>query len=196
MRKIGTTGRGIGPAYEDRVARRAIRVADLAEPETLALKLDELLRHYNTLLRELGAETFTKEAMLAHLLALAPQILPYAEPVWERHGHAAQGRQAHPVRGRPGGDAGRGSRDLSVRDVVEHRRRDRRLRFRHRSLGGRLRAGDRQGLHDAGGLRPVPDRAARCDRAASGRPRARIRHRSPDGGGAAAGSTRRWCGRR
>jgi len=80
--KIGTTGRGIGPAYEDRVARRAIRVADLAEPETLALKLVELLRHYNTLLRELGSETFTQEAMLAHLLALAPQILPYAEPVW------------------------------------------------------------------------------------------------------------------
>jgi len=66
------------------VARRAIRVADLAEPETLALKLVELLRHYNTLLRELGSETFTQEAMLAHLLALAPQILPYAEPVWER----------------------------------------------------------------------------------------------------------------
>ena len=82
--KIGTTGRGIGPAYEDRVARRAIRVADLAEPETMALKLNELLRHYNTLLAELGAETFTKDAMLAHLLALAPKILPYAEPVWER----------------------------------------------------------------------------------------------------------------
>ncbi len=82
--KIGTTGRGIGPAYEDRVARRAIRVADLAEPETMAFKLDELLRHYNTLLHELGAETFTKEAMLAHLMALAPKILPFAEPVWER----------------------------------------------------------------------------------------------------------------
>ncbi len=48
--KIGTTGRGIGPAYEDKVARRAIRVADLAEPETLSLKLDESLRHHNTLL--------------------------------------------------------------------------------------------------------------------------------------------------
>jgi adenylosuccinate synthase len=82
--KIGTTGRGIGPAYEDRVARRAIRVADLAEPETMSQKLDELLRHYNTLLRELSSETFTKEAMLAHLMALAPKILPFAEPVWER----------------------------------------------------------------------------------------------------------------
>src|SRR3984885_6619823 len=82
--KIGTTGRGIGPAYEDRGARRAIRGADLAEPETLELKLDELLRHYNTLLRELGAETFAKDAMLAHLIRLAPEILPFAEPVWER----------------------------------------------------------------------------------------------------------------
>src|ERR1700756_3204062 len=50
-RKIGTTGRGIGPAYEDKVARRAIRLADLAEPETLASKLDELLLHHNTLLQ-------------------------------------------------------------------------------------------------------------------------------------------------
>ena len=83
-RKIGTTGRGIGPAYEDKVARRAIRVCDLAEPETLDHKLDELLLHHNTLLKGLGAETFEKSAVLARLLELAPQILPYAEPVWER----------------------------------------------------------------------------------------------------------------
>ena len=83
-RKIGTTGRGIGPAYEDKVARRAIRVCDLAEPETLANKLDELLLHHNTLLQGLGATTFSKEELLTRLLELAPQILPYAEPVWER----------------------------------------------------------------------------------------------------------------
>ncbi len=83
-RKIGTTGRGIGPAYEDKVARRAIRVADLAEPETVAAKLDELLLHHNTLLAGLGAPTFEKQALLDRLLALAPRILPYAEPVWER----------------------------------------------------------------------------------------------------------------
>ncbi len=82
--KIGTTGRGIGPAYEDKVARRAIRVCDLAEPETLSLKLDELLRHHNTLLASLGAETFDKAALLARLLELAPRILPYAEPLWIR----------------------------------------------------------------------------------------------------------------
>ena len=83
-RKIGTTGRGIGPAYEDKVARRAIRVADLAEPQTVADKLDELLLHHNTLLQGLGAPTFAKDELLARLLALAPRILPFAEPVWQR----------------------------------------------------------------------------------------------------------------
>lgn len=83
-RRIGTTGRGIGPAYEDKVARRAIRVCDLAEPETLDWRLDELLLHHNTLLAGLGAATFEKTALLEQLLALAPQILPFAEPVWER----------------------------------------------------------------------------------------------------------------
>jgi adenylosuccinate synthase len=84
IHKIGTTGRGIGPAYEDKVARRAIRVADLAEPETLSTRLDELLLHHNTLLAGLGAPTFEKQALLDQLLAWAPRILPFAEPVWER----------------------------------------------------------------------------------------------------------------
>ena len=83
-RKIGTTGRGIGPAYEDKVARRAVRVCDLGEPETLADKLDELLLHHNTLLKGLGAEPFEKQALLDRLLAQAPRILPHVEPVWER----------------------------------------------------------------------------------------------------------------
>jgi adenylosuccinate synthase len=82
--KIGTTGRGIGPAYEDKVARRAIRICDLAEPETLSAKLDELLLHHNTLLRGLGAEPFEKAVLLDRLLELAPLLLPFAEPVWER----------------------------------------------------------------------------------------------------------------
>jgi adenylosuccinate synthase len=83
-RRIGTTGRGIGPAYDDKVARRAIRVCDLAEPETLDWRLDELLLHHNTLLAGLGAPIFEKAALLAELLALAPRILPFAEPIWER----------------------------------------------------------------------------------------------------------------
>ena len=83
-RRIGTTGRGIGPAYEDKVARRAIRLCDLAEPETLDWKLDEILLHHNTLLAGLGADTVSKDALLAYLLDLAPRLLPYVEPVWER----------------------------------------------------------------------------------------------------------------
>ncbi len=83
-RRIGTTGRGIGPAYEDKVARRAIRLCDLAEPETLDWKLDEILLHHNTLLAGLGADTFSKQELLAYLLSLAPRLLPYVEPVWER----------------------------------------------------------------------------------------------------------------
>ncbi len=82
--KIGTTGRGIGPAYEDKVARRAIRLSDLAEPEVLSRKLDELLLHHNTLLKGLGAPTFEKQALLDRLLELAPKLLPFAEAVWER----------------------------------------------------------------------------------------------------------------
>jgi adenylosuccinate synthase len=83
-RKIGTTGRGIGPAYEDKVARRAIRVCDLAEPEVLSEKLDELLLHHNTLLTGLGAEPAQKQELLDLLLGLAPRILPHVEAVWER----------------------------------------------------------------------------------------------------------------
>jgi adenylosuccinate synthase len=82
--KIGTTGRGIGPAYEDKVGRRSIRLCDLAEPETLSAKLDELLLHHNALFRGLGAPEFEKQGLLDALLALAPKLLPYAEPVWER----------------------------------------------------------------------------------------------------------------
>jgi adenylosuccinate synthase len=83
-RRIGTTGRGIGPAYEDKVARRAIRLCDLAEPETVDRKLDELLLHHNTLLAGLGAPNFAKQDLQDRLMALAPRVLPFAEPVWER----------------------------------------------------------------------------------------------------------------
>ncbi|MEI6987143.1 MAG: adenylosuccinate synthase, partial [Rhodospirillaceae bacterium] len=81
-RKIGTTGRGIGPAYEDKIARRAIRLCDLAEPATLGDKIAELLIHHNALLRGLGAAEIDGPSLTASLLEIAPKVLPYAGVAW------------------------------------------------------------------------------------------------------------------
>jgi adenylosuccinate synthase len=80
--KIGTTGRGIGPAYEDKVGRRAIRVADLGDPDTLRAKIDRLLTHHDALRKGLGLEPADPEALLAALLEVAPKVLAYAKPTW------------------------------------------------------------------------------------------------------------------
>jgi adenylosuccinate synthase len=82
--KLGTTGRGIGPAYEDKVARRAVRVCDLADPAGLAERVADLLLHHNALLRGLGAKTVDGAALVASLLDLAPKVLPYVGCVWQR----------------------------------------------------------------------------------------------------------------
>ena len=81
--KIGTTGRGIGPAYEDKVGRRAIRVADLADARTLELRVDRLLAHHDALRRGLGMDPVDRAGLLAQLQEIAPQVLPYAAPVWK-----------------------------------------------------------------------------------------------------------------
>ena len=80
--RIGTTGRGIGPAYEDKVGRRAIRVCDLADPRALEERLDQLLLHHNALLRGLDKPEIDREALVASLKAVAPRLLPFAAPVW------------------------------------------------------------------------------------------------------------------
>ena len=82
--RIGTTGRGIGPAYEDKVGRRAIRLCDLADADGLAPRVDQLLDHHNALLRGLGAEPFDRDDLIDRLRRVAPRILPYAAPVWLR----------------------------------------------------------------------------------------------------------------
>jgi adenylosuccinate synthase len=84
VNKIGTTGRGIGPAYEDKVARRAIRVCDLADEAVLEHKVEQLLFHHNALLRGLGAEELAKDEVLAQLREVAPKLLPYSAVVWKR----------------------------------------------------------------------------------------------------------------
>ncbi len=81
--KIGTTGRGIGPAYEDKVGRRAIRVADLADPETLEKRVDRLLQHHDALRRGMGLEEVDRAALLAALAEIAPSVLKFAAPVWK-----------------------------------------------------------------------------------------------------------------
>ncbi|MEZ5755182.1 MAG: adenylosuccinate synthase [Paracoccaceae bacterium] len=81
--KIGTTGRGIGPAYEDKVGRRTVRVADLADEATLDLRIGRLLTHHNALRAGLGLDPIDAVALKAQLLEVAPKILPYAKPVWK-----------------------------------------------------------------------------------------------------------------
>ncbi|MBF9044140.1 adenylosuccinate synthase [Rhodobacterales bacterium HKCCE4037] len=81
--KIGTTGRGIGPAYEDKVGRRSVRVADLADAATLEARVDRALQHHDPLRKGLGIEPVDREALLAQLREIAPEILQYAAPVWK-----------------------------------------------------------------------------------------------------------------
>jgi adenylosuccinate synthase len=91
--KIGTTGRGIGPAYEDKVARRAVRVCDLADESVIAFKVDRLLAHHNALLRGLGQPEVDGAELIAQLRELAPRLLPFAAPVWEMLDDARQQRK-------------------------------------------------------------------------------------------------------
>jgi adenylosuccinate synthase len=80
--KIGTTGRGIGPAYEDKVGRRAIRAQDLKNLGTLGPKIDRLLVHHNALRRGLGQAEIAKDVLLRELTEIAPRVLPYVDNVW------------------------------------------------------------------------------------------------------------------
>jgi adenylosuccinate synthase len=81
-KKIGTTGRGIGPAYEDKVGRRAIRVCDLADKQALEDRVDEVLLHHNALLRGLDAQEVDRKQLLLALREVAPKVLPYADTCW------------------------------------------------------------------------------------------------------------------
>ena len=81
--KIGTTRRGIGPAYEDKVGRRSIRVMDLRSENNLDLRLDTVLLHHNAIRKGLGKKIYEKEEVKKQLLKIAPEILKYAKPVWK-----------------------------------------------------------------------------------------------------------------
>jgi adenylosuccinate synthase len=81
--KIGTTRRGIGPAYEDKVGRRAIRIMDLADADALPAKIDRLLTHHTALRRGLGQSEVAHQAMTDELLSVAGQVLPFMDKVWK-----------------------------------------------------------------------------------------------------------------
>jgi len=80
--KIGTTKRGIGPAYEDKVGRRAIRLVDLSEPDTLMVKIERLLTHHNALRRGMGLAEIDAQTIYDELTAVAADILPFMDQVW------------------------------------------------------------------------------------------------------------------
>ncbi len=81
--KIGTTGRGIGPAYEDQTGRRGLRMCDLAHPETLPEKLDKQLFYHNALLRGLGAQELDAAEFVTYLQGIAQKLLPFIRPSWK-----------------------------------------------------------------------------------------------------------------
>ena len=81
--KIGTTKRGIGPAYEDKVGRRAIHAADLVNLKTLPAKIDRALVHHNALRRGMGQPEVDRDALLEQLIAIAPKVAPYIDTVWQ-----------------------------------------------------------------------------------------------------------------
>ncbi len=92
--KIGTTGRGIGPAYEDKVGRRAIRVCDLYDKDVLQSRVEALVAHHNAMRRGLGAEEVQTETIMQELLSIADEVLPYAQPAWKvLHDLSDQGKR-------------------------------------------------------------------------------------------------------
>ncbi len=91
--KIGTTKRGIGPAYEDRAGRRAIRAVDLNHPATLGAKVENLLVHHNALRRGFGAPEIDAGALVRKLTDIAPQVTPYIRPVWRLLDEARKARK-------------------------------------------------------------------------------------------------------
>ena len=194
--KIGTTRRGIGPAYEDKVGRRAIRVCDLAHLDELDPQLDRLCAHHDALRAGFGEPPVDRERLRRDLAEIADFVLPFAQPVWRDLDEARRAGKRILFEGAQGvlldvdhgtypfvtssntvaGTTGAGSGTGPSR--------------------GRLRARHRQGLHHARRL-AAPSRPSSTTPSASGWASAATSSaRSPAASAAAAGSTRCWCASR
>ena len=192
---IGTTGRGIGPAYEDKVGRRAIRLMDLADLQMLNGKIDRLLAHHNALRRGLGMGEIAPRAIYDELAAVAPKVLPYMDTVWSLLDDRRREGKRISVRRRPGRAARHRPRHLSVCHIVEHGGGAGRDRLRAWAQRHRLCARHLQGLHHPRRrrVRFRPSSSTRSARRWASV--ARNSASSPGGRGAAAGSTPCWCAR-
>ena len=158
--KIGTTGRGIGPAYEDKVARRAIRVQDLYTRERFAAKLGEVLDYHNFMLRNYyHADTIDFQKTLDDTLRTRGKVQAHGRRRVGRSERAHPRRQEHPLRGRAGRIARRGPWHLSLRHVLQHGGRPGRGGRGRGTRPTALRAGRGEGLRDARGLGAVSDGA-------------------------------------
>ena len=194
---IGTTGRGIGPAYEDKVGRRAIRLMDLADLQMLNGKIERLLAHHNALRRGLGMSEIAPRAVYDELAAVAPKVLPFMDSVWLLLDEKRREGRRILFEGAQGAlldiDHGTYPYVTSSNTVASQA-------ATGSGLGperDRLRARHQQGLHHAGRRRPVPDRTrrGRSDRRRHRPARPRVRHRDRPAAAAAAGSTPCWCAR-
>ena len=194
--KIGTTRRGIGPAYEDKVGRRAIRVCDLAHLDDLGPQIERLCAHHDALRAGFGEPPIDRERLLNDLRAIAGVVLPICQAGVGDAQRGQAGGQAHPVRGRAGHPSRCRSRHLSVRHLVQYDRGARGGRFGSGPNGVGFVLGIVKAYTTRVGSGPFP---TELDDATGERLGTRG-HEIRDGHGpqapAAAGSTRYWCGRR
>ena len=192
-RKIGTTSRGIGPAYEDKIARRGVRVGDLADGSDDGPLANAIRENVAARNRLVGDTAMNWKDVLGNLCA----ALAAAQAARGRHVAVSaprdECREARDVRRRAGHAARHRPRHLSVRDVLERDGRRRRDGPRHRSAIHWDRARRREGLHDARRRRTAAHRAPRSRWASGCARRARSTARRPAGRAAAGGLTRWPC---
>ena len=193
--KIGTTKRGIGPAYEDKVGRRAIRVMDLQDLPSLKPKIERILTHHNALRRGLRRAGDFRRRAVPPAQRDRPQDSPLCRHGVEAARCQAPPGQAHPVRRRARGAARHRPRHLSVRHLVEHRGGAGGDRLGHRPGRNQLRARHHQGLHHAGRARGRSPPSSRTRPASCSASAAPSSARSRGGRAVAAGSMPAWCAR-